>query len=108
MKRPYQAGHQGESLPGIVGLAGMAVMQTMLTAAAPIGQGPVGGQYEGTEEIVQSLAVRHQQAMHGVVADDEQTGLQQGAQGHPKQHQQQEVPRPQMRPGELQADGQAA
>jgi hypothetical protein len=65
----------------------MAVMQAVIVPAALKGQNRVQHQSELADAAVGDRALGPERAMHRIVSDDEQTGLQQGPSNHSKTHQ---------------------
>ncbi len=62
------------------------VVTLVMAPATPVRQPRIKSQSRGRQTVVPMAGSRHQKAMHAVMADDEQTGLQQGAQSGCQQY----------------------
>jgi len=90
-QKPHVPGHGGWGTFGtkirILIRAGGTVVTEVIATAELVGQGPIESQGQSPKPVVPARMGRQQQAVHGVVTDDEQTGLAQAAQEHRQQQQ---------------------
>jgi hypothetical protein len=89
LQKPHIPAHGGCGTFGteiriLIRARGTMVTQVIATAQF-VGQRPIEGQGQGPEPMVPARMGWNQQAVHGVVADDEQPGLAQAAQHYPQQ-----------------------